>query len=156
MRITFSVWNVQQRVQIAGDTLDGAASDIFGIEDRLAEDFIASLKLPGASATQLQATGLNTAAEQEQYIKAIGNLQRYDKDSAVNEAIQVLTALAHDRPSAPLVQAALGRAYLNKFLLTRDSKWVEYAADACTRSQQLSPDLPEVDVTVGELRAASG
>lgn len=156
VRITFSVWNVQQRVQIAGDTLDGAASDIFGIEDRLAEDFIVSLKLPGAPATQLQATGLDTAAEQEQYIKAIGNLQRYDKDSAVNEAIQILTALARERPSAPLVQAALGRAYLNKFLLTRDSKWVEYAADACTRSQQLSPDLPEVDVTVGELRAASG
>ena len=156
VRITFSVWNVQQRVQIAGDTLDGAASDIFGIEDRLAEDFIASLKLPGALATQLQATGLDTAAEQEQYIKAIGNLQRYDKDSAVNEAIQILTALAGERPSAPLVQAALGRAYLNKFLLTRDSKWVEYASDACTRSQQLSPDLPEVDVTVGELRSASG
>jgi serine/threonine-protein kinase len=156
VRITFSVWNAQQQSQIAGDTLDGAASDIFGIEDRLADDVIASLKLTSAPSTHLQATGLDTAAEQEQYIKAIGSLQRYDKDSAVDEAIQILTALARERPSAPLVQAALGRAYLNKFRLTRDSKWVEYASSACTRARQLSPDFAEVDVTLGELRTASG
>lgn len=156
VRITFAVWNAQRRVQIAGDTLDGAASDLFGIEDQLADNVIASLRLTGTPAAHLQPTGLDTAAAQEEYIKAIGALQRYDKDSAVDEAIQTLTALAREKPSAALVQAALGRAYLNKFRLTRDSKWIEYASAACTRARQLSSEFPEVDVTLGELRMASG
>ena len=55
-----------------------------------------------------------------------------------------------------MVWAALGRGYLQKFKLTRDRKWIQLADSACARARQLDPDFPEVEVTVGEMRLASG
>jgi eukaryotic-like serine/threonine-protein kinase len=54
------------------------------------------------------------------------------------------------------VQAALGRAYLYEFNLTRDAKWIPLASAATDRARQLLPDSPEVNVTIGELSLRSG
>ena len=48
VRITYSVFNTTDGMQIAAETLDGSASDLFDIQDRLAEHVAASLRLPAA------------------------------------------------------------------------------------------------------------
>jgi Flp pilus assembly protein TadD/TolB-like protein len=156
VRIIYSVWNVQTRAQMAGGTVDGSASDLFGMQDQLAENVAAKLKLPRPARRTPTPTGLETASEQERYIQAIGDLQRYDKPSSVEEAIRLLETLASERPASPLVHAALARAYLYKFNVTRENRWVELAVRSCSRAQQLNPEFPEVEVTLGELRVRTG
>ncbi len=156
VRITYSVFNTSDGVQIAASSLDGSASDLFEIQDRLAVQVAASLRLPSAPRIRSQPTGLETASEQSRYLQAIGNLQRYDKAERIDEAIRLLESLASERPSSAIVQASLGRAYLYKFNLTRDPRWVELASSACNRARQLLPDSPEVNVTLGELSVRTG
>jgi tetratricopeptide (TPR) repeat protein len=156
VRIIYSVWNVQTRAQMAGGTVDGAASDLFGMQDQLAENVAAKLKLPKPAKKGSTPTGLETASEQERYIQALGYLQRYDKPASVDAAIRLLEALAAERPDAALVQAALGRGHLYKFNLTREKTWADKAAESASRAHRLAPELPEVDATLGELYIRTG
>ncbi|MGH9365835.1 MAG: tetratricopeptide repeat protein, partial [Thermoanaerobaculia bacterium] len=128
----------------------------FAMQDRLTDSVAAALKLPRGTSRTPTPSGLDTASEQERYLQAIGLLQRYDKPASVDAAIGLLQGLAAEAPSSPLVQAALGRTYLFKFNDTRESRWVELAESSCSRAQQLNPEFPEVDVTLGELRIRTG
>ncbi|HEX9690402.1 MAG TPA: protein kinase [Thermoanaerobaculia bacterium] len=156
VRITYTVLNASDGVQVAGGDLDGSASDLFEIQDRLAERVAGSLRLTSPPRRTPQPTGLETASEQDRYLRAVGNLQRYDKAERIDEAIRLLEPLASERPSSALVQASLGRAYLYKFNLTRDGKWVDLASSASGRARGLLPDSPEVNATVGELYLRTG
>lgn len=155
IRITYSVWNAQGRTQLTAGTVTGPASDIFGVQDQLAEKVARSLELAPGAAKPLPA-GLDTAGEQDRYLQALGNLQRHDKPGSAEEAIRLLQNLASEKPSAALVHAALGRAYLYRFDDTRERRWIDLAAESGGRARQLDPDLPEVHVTLGELRLRTG
>ncbi|MEP6995148.1 MAG: serine/threonine-protein kinase, partial [Acidobacteriota bacterium] len=135
--------------QLAANSFDG--SELFALQDLVAEGVLRDLSLRRGTRRTPTPSGLETGSEQERYMQAIGLLQRYDKTDSVEQAIQVLAALAAERPNSPLVHAALGRAYLLRFNATRDPKWVDLAIGSCARAGQLAPDLPEVDVTQGEI-----
>ncbi|MDQ6892463.1 MAG: protein kinase [Acidobacteriota bacterium] len=159
VRITYSVWNVDTRAQIASGTVDGAASDLFGIQDRLAERVAAGLNRQpnGAPPNRVSGpNGLETASQQERYLQAIGSLQRYDRAASVDDAIRLLDALAQEAPRAALVQAALGRASIAKHTLTKDRAWADRALAAAESARRLDPSLEEVDVTLGETLLLTG
>jgi serine/threonine-protein kinase len=156
IRITYSVMNMATGTPMTAGTLDGTASDLFLLQDRLAENISQALKLPGRAPRTRRPAGLEGAGEQERYVQAIGHLQRYDRPSSIDEAARLLERLARDNPSSAIVQAALGRAYLARFNLTRDGKWIGPAYAACDRARQLDPASPEVGVTLGELSLRTG
>jgi len=156
VRFTYSVWNVQTRRQVAGDTVDGSASDLFGLQDELAERVALALKLPRPARTTPTSTGLETANQQERYVQALGHLQRYDKGASVDEAIRILETLQKEQPGSALVESALARGYLLKFNLTRERSWSDRALAAATRAQQQDPHLLDVYSVVGELGLRTG
>ncbi len=157
MRITFALLDVGEKRQLAIEQVAGPASDLFGMQDEVADRVAKRLKLPVPSGRETAASsGLETASQQQRYVEALGSLQRYDKQASVDQAIGLLQVLAVEAPGAALVHAALGRAYLFKFNLTREKTWAEQARAASTRAQQLDASLPEVDVTLGELRLRTG
>jgi serine/threonine-protein kinase len=156
VRISYSLLSTADRVSLASDTMEGSASELFAVQDRLAEKLVGALGLSSKARRTPTPVGLDTASLQERYLKAIGSLQRYDRSASVDQAVQLLEALAAERPAAPLVQAALGRAYLARFNLTHERKWVDLASSACDRARQLQPGSPEVNVTLGELYLRTG
>jgi TolB-like protein/Flp pilus assembly protein TadD len=155
VRITYSVVNVQSGAQIAANTLDGSASDLFSLQDTLADVVAKDLHFPGARRRATLSPGLD-ANQQAQYLQAIGLLQRYDRRDAVEHALEILRALAGERPNSAPVQAALGRASLAMFDFTRDRAWADRAIASADAARSLDPALPEVDVTVGETLLATG
>jgi serine/threonine-protein kinase len=156
VRIFYSVWNVQTRKQVDGDSVDGSASDIFAVQDKLVDRVAAGLKLPKPQSRTPTPSGLETASEQERYVQALGHLQRYDKSTSVDEAIRILEDLAGERPGSGLVQAALGRAFLLKFALSHDRSLADRAIASSSKAKELNPNLPEVDVTLGQLHLRTG
>lgn len=156
LRITYSVWNTRERTEVAGDTLDGDAADLFGIQDRLAERVSDALRLPVPGGAAIGRESLPTASQQERYVRAIGRLQRSDKPALVTEAIRLLQDLKIEAPDSPLVPAALGRAYLERFRDTHDRAWVDKAAGECARARALDPDSARADITLGKLRTLTG
>jgi len=156
VRFTYSVWNVQTRRQLAGETVDGSASDLFGLQDELADRVATALKLPKPARKTATPVGLETPSEQERYLEAIGLLQRYDLREMVEKAIAILEALTAERPDSPLAQAALGRAALAMYDFTQDRNWASRAVSAAESAHRLGPGLPEADITLGETLLATG
>ena len=156
VRITYRVVNVRDGIQIAANSLDGSASDIFDLQDKLANSVAKDLLLPGVAPRKPTPSGLETASQQEAYLRAIGLLQRYDQKASVDQAVVILTTLAAETPASALVHAALGRAYLYVFQLTRQKDMADRAVKACERAGRLDDRLPEVQFTLGQLHAKTG
>ncbi|HXT51824.1 MAG TPA: tetratricopeptide repeat protein, partial [Thermoanaerobaculia bacterium] len=70
--------------------------------------------------------------------------------------IALLEALAREAPESPLVHAALGRAFLQRLVTTRDASWAPLARSYCERARQLAPRRPEVEVTLAQLAIRTG
>ena len=152
-RITYWLVDASGK-QIAANAIDGA--EMFPLQDRLADGVMSDLRLrPGTRRTPTP-SGLDTASEQERYLQAIGLLQRYDKREGVERAVQILQKLAAEKPNSALVQAALGRASLLMFENTKEPVWADRAVAASNSARALDPELPEVDITLGETLVATG
>jgi serine/threonine protein kinase/tetratricopeptide (TPR) repeat protein len=157
LRITCSLVRAPDGVHVGGDEVTTRASDIFGAQDRLAESVLSWLgaKRGAQSAAQRGAVLLSSAA-QESYLKAIGALRRYDVPEAIATAVGILTDLDRRHPDSPLILAALGRAYLNQFEITRDPASAERAMAACEAARKLDDRLPEVHTTLGQVLKMTG
>jgi len=153
LRVAYEVVDLRQGTTRAGDLIEGSVSDLFTIQDKLADNIAASLQL-GAPA--FHPSVADSSVSQTRYLEALGHLRRYDQEASVDSAIHILEELAAQSSSAS-VQAALGRAYLAKFELTHDdAKWEPLAAAACERAIASDPQNPDTRVTLGELRRLTG
>ncbi len=156
IRITYSIWNTQTRAQVAGGDVDGMATDLFAIQDRLTADVSRQLRLPTPSRRTPPPTGLATTRQQERYLEALGNLQRYDKPASVDAALALLEGLSAETPDSALVQAALARACLHKYTMTREKEWAARAIAAADRATRLDAGIPDVHVTRGLILTKTG
>jgi tetratricopeptide (TPR) repeat protein len=155
LRVTYSVWNTRTRAQVAAGDLTGSASELFSIQDRLAESVARDLGLAQPRRTPPPA-GLATTDQQERYLQALGNLQRYDKPASVAAALTLLEGLAAAVPGSALVQAALARACLHQYTLTREKQWAARAIAAADLASRLDAGIPEVHVTRGLILTRTG
>ena len=152
-RITYRLLDANG-TQIAANTMDG--SEIFALQDRVADSVVRDLRLRRGAQRTPTPSGLDTPAEQERYLEAIGLLQRYDRRDGVEKALRILQRLADEKPNSALVQAALARANLAMFDFTKERAWADRAIAASDSARELDPGLPEVDVTVGETLFVTG
>jgi serine/threonine-protein kinase len=155
VRITYRVVNVSNGAQIAANTVDGSASDLFALQDNLADVVARDLHFPAARPRSTVSPGLD-GEQQAKYLQAVGLLQRYDRRDAVERAVETLRGLAGERPNSAPVAAALGRASLAMFDFTKDRAWADRAIASADAARSLDPALPEVDVTVGETLLTTG
>jgi len=156
MRITYSVWNTRARSQVTAGDLTGPAADIFALQDQLADRVARELRLSPPTRRTPPPTGLATVEEQERYLQALGHLQRHDRPESVDAALALLEPLAAQSPGSALLQAALSRACLAKYTLTREKEWAKRAMAAADRGTRLNPGTPEVHVTRGMILNRTG
>jgi serine/threonine protein kinase/tetratricopeptide (TPR) repeat protein len=157
LRITCSLVRAPGGVHVGGEEVTTRASDIFGAQDRLAESVLSWLGAKSAAESSARpANVLLTSAAQENYLKAIGALRRYDSPESLETAVRILTDLDRKHPDSPLILAALGRAYLNQFEVTRDPALAERAAATCEAARKLDDRLPEVHTTLGQVLKMTG
>ncbi|MBZ5537083.1 MAG: tetratricopeptide repeat protein [Acidobacteriia bacterium] len=157
LRVVFSLLSGSRRSQIAGDTVNGSAEDLFALEDRVAQSVVNALQLQVPARTEpVQRTGLETAAAHDHYLQALGYLQRFENESSVDSGIALLKELARTGSDSALVEAGLCRAYLYKYDLSHETSWAQQAINLCQRAEQLDPRMPEVHVTLGLLRTRTG
>jgi serine/threonine protein kinase/tetratricopeptide (TPR) repeat protein len=150
VRISYAIVDAQSRAQLAADTVDGAANDLFDVQDKLVTR-IASFLDPKA-APQRFAT-LDANISQQRYLEALGHLRRYDNEESLNAAISTLESLG---TSSATVQAALGRAYLAKFIIRRDPQLITKASEFTDRAAAADPLNPDVHVTLGQVALQTG
>jgi serine/threonine-protein kinase len=157
LRITCSLVRAPDGVHVGGQEVTTRASDIFGAQDRLADSVLSWLGAGGGRpSVPRPARVLLSSAAQESYLMAIGALRRYDVPESVETAIRILTDLDHRYPDSPLILAALGRAHLNQYEITRDPAAADRAIAACEAARKLDERLPEVHTTLGQVLRMTG
>jgi len=152
LRVAYEVIDLAHGTSRSGDLIEGSVSELFTIQDKLADSIAASLQL---GAPSFRPASPDSSVSQTRYLEALGHLRRYDSEASVDSAIHILEELAAQSSSAS-VQAALGRAYLAKFQLTHDAKWATPAAAACERAVSSDPQNFELHITLGQLRRLTG
>ena len=147
LRVTYSVVEPESGREWR-DLIEGSVGDLFAVQDDVAHSVARNLKLGTASGRGT----LDPEISQVKYLEAIGHLRRYDSEQSLDSAIRILESLG---PS-PSVQAALARAYLAKFQITRQPQLAASAGLAAERALEADPQSVDVNVTLGELRRQTG
>ena len=157
-QLSFSVSLAGSPVQIAAGEVTGPAADHFRLENELTQKIMAALQIHLASRGPVPTPSspeLTPGPAQTDYVVALGCLERYDDTDSVKKAIHLLTGLPGGGNSA-LIQAALGRAHLASYRLSKDVSAASLATEAAQRAIALSPGLPEAQVTLGEVLTVTG
>jgi serine/threonine-protein kinase len=157
-QLSYTVLLAGSPVQLAAGEVTGPATEHFRLEDELTQKLIATLRVQLASGAPASAPASSTFAPgpaQTDYVVATGYLERYDDKDSVEKAISLLTKLPDAEKSA-LVEAALGRAYLASYDLSKDVTLAELARTAAERAVALDATLPEAQVTLGRILSATG
>ena len=157
-QLSFSISLAGSPIQVAAGEVTGPAAEHFRLEDELTRKLAAALQLhlaTGGSVPTPAPASVPAGAPQTDYVVALGHLERYEDKASVEKAISILTRIPGGESSA-LVQAALGRGYLSSYNLTKDVTLVGLAQQAAQRASTLYADLPEAQVTLGEILTATG
>jgi serine/threonine protein kinase/tetratricopeptide (TPR) repeat protein len=157
-QLSFSISLAGSPVQIAAGEVSGPAAEHFRLEDELTQKLVASLQLHLASGGTVPTpapASVPAGAPQTDYVVALGHLEYYNDKDSVEKAISLLSRIPGGESSA-LVQAALGRAYLASYDLTKDVTFARLAQKAARRAAAIDPDLPEAQVTLGQVLTAAG
>jgi tetratricopeptide (TPR) repeat protein len=148
IRVTYSIADPETQREWR-DLVEGSVSDLFAVQDDVAESVAKNLALGGAAPPR---PALDPSVSQRRYLEALGHLRRYDSEQSLDSAIAILKELGQ----SPSVQAALARAYLNRFELTADPNFAAAATQAAERSLAIDPQSIDVNITMGQLRRRTG
>jgi tetratricopeptide (TPR) repeat protein/TolB-like protein len=148
LRVTYSVVEPQSGREWR-DLIEGSMSDLFAVQDEVANSVAAKLNLGSTTPVRI---ALDPAVSQRKYLEAVGHLRRYDSEQSLDNAIAILESLGQ----SPSVQAALARGYLYKFQITRQPQLAAAAGRAAERALESDPQSVDVNVTLGDLRRQTG
>jgi len=152
LQLSYSLVLAGSPVQLAADEVEGPPSELFRLEEELTARLLGSLQLHlGEPAGRDEVT----ATREGDYVLALGYLEQWDDPASLEKAIQLLSALPRGSESAR-VQAALGRAFLRSYELSRETAQAEKGRAAAERAIGLDPERPEALLTLGRLGTLTG
>jgi tetratricopeptide (TPR) repeat protein len=108
-----------------------------------------------AGALHLPLIGVATvnAAARADYLAGLAAVRR---DSGVDAALRFFERAVTVDPDSPLTYAGLAEAQLLKYVLTNDKRWLNRTAESVRQAEDRNPDLPQVHVVAGLLKANAG
>jgi tetratricopeptide (TPR) repeat protein len=141
--------------QIGSADLEDPAGDLGKLQNEAVSRIasVLSLSVPAGKTPDNRAPA--NAAAYEDYLKAVGYMERYDKPGHLDLAITALKNAVHTDPNFALGYAQLGDAYRLKYMLDRNADWLEQAQAYCQKAVELDNRMPAVYVTLGYLHEAT-
>jgi tetratricopeptide (TPR) repeat protein len=155
VRVSFTLVDPETGAEMAGGRVDGSSLEAFQLEDRWVAAVREALALPAESSSRHPARPRDPVAN-ERLSLARSYLNRFDNEASIDGAISILETLRENEEESAAVNAALTRAYVYKYQLTRQRQWEARAAQACERATRLAPAAVEVQLAEGELHTVAG
>ncbi len=158
VRINYRLVHRKEDRSLGGNVVEGNRSEIFTLQDQVAEDIVQILRAEFDLQAEYVVGGSPTqdVTAYEFYLQGREYLRRYEDLQNVNIAIDLFQrALGRDSNYA-MALAGLGEAYWQKYQHTRDAQWVDRALEACQRALELNDRLSAAHVVLGTLRKGMG
>ena len=156
IRLTVNLIDTKNLRQVGSAMLEDPAGDLSTLEDE-AVSRLAKLMNISVTADMLRSTGgsLNPAAY-EDYLTALGYMQRYDKAGNLDSAITSLQKAIQTDPAFALGYAQLGEAYRLKNMVDQNPRWLTEAEAYAQKAVEIDDRIPSVYVTLGRMHDSAG
>lgn len=153
--VTADLINAETLRQVGSASASSSDGDIAQVEQQVLSQ-LGKLLHVDAGAPAPPPGGPGAPAAYELYLEALGYIDRFDKSSNLDLAIERLrTAVAGD-PSFALGYETMGEAYRLKYRGDNDTKWLAPAQANAETAIKLDPRLASAYVTLGDLHVEEG
>jgi eukaryotic-like serine/threonine-protein kinase len=142
--------------QIGSADLEDQSGDLSTLQNEAVARLARLMKI-SVTANMLSNTGgsVNPAAY-EDYLTALGYMQRYDKPGNLDLAVTALQNAVRTDPRFALGYAQLGEAYRLKNRVDQNPHWLEEALANCQKAIELDNRVPAVYVSLGLIHDSAG
>ena len=137
--------------QIGSADLENSTGDLAALQDEAVSRLAGFMNLAAPESKPHDTGGATNAAAYEDYLKAVGYMERYDKSGNLDLAITALKNSVHTDPRFALGFAQLGEAYRLKYQLEQNASWLAQAQIYCQKAVELDNRMPSVYVTLGRI-----
>jgi serine/threonine protein kinase/tetratricopeptide (TPR) repeat protein len=156
VHLTVNLIDTKNMRQIGSASFEDRAGDLATLQDE-AVSKLARLMHITVTAEMLRNTGGSvTPAAYEDYLTALGYMQRYDKPGNLDAAVEALQNAVKTDPRFAVAYAQLGEAFRLKYQLDQNPKWVDEALANAQKAAQLNDGLPGVFVTLARIHTKAG
>ena len=156
IHLTANLIDTKTLRQIGSVDVNDQAGDLSTLEDETVAK-LAQLMNIKVTAGMLRNTGGRVdPAAYEDYLKALGYMDRYDKPGNLELAITALNQSIQTDPQFALGYAQLGEAYRLRYQVDRNPTWLTEAEANCRKAIELDSSIPETYVTLGRMHDAAG
>jgi serine/threonine-protein kinase len=156
IHLTLNLIDTKNLRQIGSVALEDRAGDLASLQDEAIARLARLMHIKVTAAMLRDTGGTVTPAAYEDYLSALGYMQRYDKPENLDLALTALDNAVKTDPRFALGYAALGQAYQLKYVVDPNPKWIEEASANCQRALELDNRLPASYVTLGRIHDDSG
>lgn len=156
VRLNMDLIDTKNLRQIGSVDVEDQAGDLATLQDEAVAK-LARLMNISVTADMIRGTGgsVNPAAY-EDYLTALGYMQRYDKPGNLDLAIQALQNSVQTDPRFALGYAQLGEAYRLKNRVDQNPNWLAEAQANCKKAAELDNRIPAVHVTLARIHDLLG
>lgn len=156
VQLTLNLIDTKNLRQLGSVAFEDRAGDLATLQDEAVSRLARMMHLNVTEEMIRDTRASVTFAAYENYLKALGYMQRYDKPGNLDLAVQALESALQTDPRFALGYAALGDAYHLRSLLDYDPKWRDEAAANSQRALELNDKLAAPYITLGRIHADSG
>ncbi len=158
MRATYSLIDAKTDKNLAADTLTAPVSDLFAIEDKLANGVAAGLQLPlrteERQSLEAHATSLPEAFQL--FAQGRGYLEEPSKPEMLTSAEIVFKEALKLDPNYGPAEAGLGETYWYRYDQTKQKDWIAPAQQACDKAVELGNAGTEGHTCLGTIENGTG
>jgi serine/threonine protein kinase/tetratricopeptide (TPR) repeat protein len=157
-RASYSLTDARSGKNLAGAQITAPVSDLFTIEDQIANGVAAALQISLRS-EERQALGAHSTTLPEAYqyfVQGRGYLQDSRKPENLTSAEIVFKQALKVDPNFGQAEAGLGQSYWLKYQLSKQKQWIAPAQQACTKALDLGNAGAEGHMCLGLLEDGTG
>jgi tetratricopeptide (TPR) repeat protein/TolB-like protein len=158
VRAAYSLTDAQSGKNLAGAQITAPVSDLFTIEDQIANGVASALQISLRS-DEKQAFGAHSTSLPEAYqyyVQGRGYLQDWRKPENLTSAEIVFKQALKIDPNFGQAEAGLGQTYWLKYQLSKQKQWIALAQQACTKAIDLGNAGAEGHMCLGLLEDGTG
>jgi tetratricopeptide (TPR) repeat protein len=133
----YSLTDIASGKNLAGDTITAPSTDLFTVEDKVANGVAGALQIPLRTEEQAALSEHVTSLPEAYayYVQGLGYLHDFRREpEQLASAETLITKALKIDPNFGRAEAALGEVYWLRYDLTKEKKWVGLAEQACNKS----------------------
>lgn len=156
VRLNLALIDTRNLRQIGSADVDDRAGDLSTLQDEAVARLAQLMNVSEVGGSLRSAGASTTPAAYEDYLRALGYMQRYDKPGNLDQAVTALQQSIQTDPRFALAYAELGETYRIKNIVTKDPKWLAEAEANAQKAAEINSNIPAVFVTLGRIHEATG